>query len=121
MATEEQAAETLTAEPPGAEDVESTSPDQSGRRARQLKIAGILVVLTVVMMAVGYAFMPPPPETEGRTPAVPDPNVDSGDGAEVEIGEFNITKADAGIIVHVRFKLWVLVSERQRQDFKKTQ
>jgi len=118
---------TTTAEDTTAEtDEQSAGDGAAGQPPRgglnKVKIIGLLVGLIVVMMGIGYWFLPEPmdaSETDPNAPAAETGSVD--DTVEVAIGNFNTTntKAGIGVSVQVKFELVVQVHAGSENDFRK--
>lgn len=91
-------------------------------RSKKIKAIGLVVGLTVVMMGVGYMFMPE--SSAESAPAEAEANEATeqlaDDTVEVEIGKFNCTNSKAGIdvSVHVNFTLYAEVQASNEQPFR---
>jgi flagellar basal body-associated protein FliL len=119
---------TITTDDP-SKDTAGESPDEQeaahaavGARKKKIKAAGLVVGLTVVMMGVGYLFMPDSNAEnipDGDESAIAAEELDE-DTAEIEIGQFNCTNSRAGIdvSVHVNFKLVAEVQKNNEQAFR---
>ncbi len=103
-------------------DENEMAPAAAAERSRKIKAAGLVVGLTVVMMGIGYLFMPEGTAEEEAAegePAVA-ANEPADDTREVEIGKFNCTNTRAGIDVnvHVNFSLFAEVQKSNEQAFR---
>jgi len=118
---------TVTTDDPDKNTAEDLPDDQevahaaAAARKKKIKAAGLVVGLTVVMMGIGYLFMPESsaeklPEDDESAVAAAEADDDT---AEVEIGQFNCTNSRAGIdvSVHVNFTLVAEVQENNQQNF----
>ncbi|TWU12943.1 hypothetical protein CA54_17690 [Symmachiella macrocystis] len=118
---------TATTDDPGNDTAEELPDDLEvahaavAARKKKIKAAGLVIGLTVVMMGVGYMFMP---ESSAENLAEDDESALAAseiedDTAEVEIGQFNCTNSRAGIdiSVHVNFSLVAEVQKSNEQNF----
>ncbi len=118
--------DTATDDPPDVpedSEAEAQAAQAAASRMKKIKAGGLVGILTVVMMGIGYVFMPAAsPDSEEVAPAqatVDDGPLDENTG-EVEIGKFNCTNARAGIdvSVHVNFSLYAVTQNSNIQSLK---
>ncbi len=108
------------AEPSDAE--AQAAAQAAASRMKKIKAAGLVVGLSLVMMAVGYFFMP-----ESKQQEDPEMTADAEAGGvvnrdieELEIGQFNCTNSKVGpdVNIHINFTLSASVLAKNKQALK---